>query len=132
MEFYLARSVVESFLRYFRRVVLVVTENMSELATYRSEVIVVTREDENWLKLPSRDLVARLREQNFDVAFDLSFSSDIFMSYLCRRAEAKLSVGFAKENCDPFYDMQIKIPKSGDMKKGYEILGRTFKMFKEK
>ena len=75
MEFYLARSVVESFLRYFRRVVLVVTENMRELATYRSEVIVVSKDDESWLKLPSRDLAVRLRDQKFDVAFDLNFSA---------------------------------------------------------
>jgi ADP-heptose:LPS heptosyltransferase len=132
MEFYLARSVVESFLRYFRRVVLVVAENMRELATYRSEVIVVSKEDENWLKLPSKDLVMRLRDQKFDVIFDLNYSNDIFMSYLCRRAEAKVSVGFVKENCDQFYDMQVKVPQGGDMKRAYEILGRTFKMFKEK
>lgn len=132
MEFYLARSVVESSLRYFRRVVLVVSENMRELATYRSEVIVVSKEDESWLKLPTRDLVTRLRDQNFDIAFDLSFSNDIFMSYLCRRSEAKVSVGFVKENSDHFYDMQVRIPQSGDMKRAYEILSRTFKMFKEK
>jgi ADP-heptose:LPS heptosyltransferase len=132
MEFYLARSVVESFLRYFRRVVLVVTENMRELATYRSEIIVVTQLDESWLKLPSRDLMARLRNQNFDIAFDLSFSNDIFMSYLCRKSEAKVSVGFVKENCDNFYDMQIKIPQNRDMRRSYDILARTIKMFKEK
>jgi len=132
MEFYLARSVVESFLRYFRRVVLVVTENMRELATYRSEVIVVTQLDESWLKLPSRDLVSRLRSQKFDIAFDLSFSNDIFMSYLCRKSEAKVSVGFVKENCENFYDMQIKIPPNRDMRRSYDILARTIKMFKEK
>ncbi len=131
-EFYLARSVVESFLRYFRRVVLVVSENMRELATYRSEVVVVSKDDESWLRLPSRDLIERLRHENFDIAFDLTFSNDIFMSYLCRRSEAKVSVGFEKENCEVFYDMQIKIPRNGDMKRTYEILGRTFKMFKEK
>ncbi len=132
MEFYLARSVVESFLKYFRRVVLVVAENMRELATYRSEVIVVSRNDESWLKLPSRDLVARLSHENFDIAFDLSFSSDIFMSYLCRRSEAKVSVGFVKENCEYFYDMQINVARNGDTKKAYEILSQTIKMFKEK
>ena len=132
MEFYLARSVVESFLRYFRRVVLVVTENMRELATYRSEAIVISQNDENWLKLPSRDLVERLRRENFDIAFDLSFSNDIFMSYLCRRSEAKIAVGFVKVNCDYFYDMHVKGPRNGDMKRAYEILSRTIKMFKEK
>jgi Family of unknown function (DUF6913) len=132
MEFYLARSVVESFLRYFRRVVLVVTENMRELATYRSEVIVVSQADESWLKLPSRDLVSRISHESFDIAFDLSYSSDIFMSYLCRKSETKISVGFAKENCDYFYDMQIRVPQSTDMKRAYEILSSTIKMFKEK
>jgi len=132
MEFYLARAVVESFLRYFRRVVLVVTENMRELATYRSEVIVVSQADESWLKLPSRDLVARIQHENFDIAFDLSHSNDIFMSYLCRKSEAKVTVGFAKENCDYFYDMQIRIPLETDVKKAYDILSRTIKMFKEK
>ncbi|HUI29870.1 MAG TPA: hypothetical protein VLX91_06605 [Candidatus Acidoferrales bacterium] len=132
MEFYLARSVVESLLRYFRRVVLVVTDNMRELATYRSEVIVVSHADANWLKLPSRDLIARLRQYKFDIAFDLNFSSDIFMSYLCRKSEAKMSVGFVKENCDCFYDMQIKTPRSGDMKRAYEVVARIIKMFKEK
>ena len=132
LEFYLARSVVESFLRYFRRVVLVVTENMRELATYRSEVIMVSQSDESWLKLPSRELIARLRHENFDLAFDLSFSDDIFMSYLCRKSEAKVSVGFVKEDCDHFYDMQIKVPQNRDMKRAYDILARTIRMFKEK
>lgn len=132
MEFYLARSVVESLLRYFRRVVLVVTENMRELATYRSEVIVVSKNDENWLRLPSRDIVTCLCDQKFDVVFDLNFSNDIFMSYLCRRAEAKVSIGFVKEDSDHFYDMQVKVPQGGDVKRAYEVLSRTFKMFKEK
>jgi len=132
MEFYLARSVVESFLRYFKKVVLVVTENMKELATYRSEVIVVSQEDESWLKLPSHDLISRLRHESFDIAFDLSFSDDIFMSYLCRRSDAKIASGFSKTNCDHFYDLQIKIPENGDMKRAYEILTNTIKMFKEK
>lgn len=131
-EFYLARSVVESFLRYFRRVVLVVTDNMRDLATYRSEIIVVSQDDENWLKLPSRDILARIRSDNFDLAFDLSFSNDIFMSYLCRKSQSKISIGFAKENCEYFYDMQIKIPADGNMKKAYEVLTHTIKMFKEK
>lgn len=132
MEFYLARSVVESFLRYFRRIVLVVTENMRELATYRSEVIVVSQADESWLKLPSRELISRLRHEKFDIAFDLSFSDDIFMSYLCRRSEAKISVGFSKPNSDRFYDLQIRMRESSDMKKAYESLTHTIKMFKEK
>jgi hypothetical protein len=131
-EFYVARSVVESFLRYFRRVVLVVTENMRELATYRSEVVVVSQADETWLKLPSRDLVGRIRQHNPDIAFDLSYSNDIFMSFLCRKSEAKITIGFAKEGCDYFYDMQIRVPKSADLKKAYDILSRTIKMFKEK
>ena len=132
MEFYLARSVVESFMRYFRRVVLLVTENMRELATYRSEIIVVSQADENWLKLPKHELISRLHRDNFDIAFDLSFSDDIFMSYLCRRSEAKMSVGFAKANSDYFYDLQIRTPENVDMKKAYELLTNTIKMFKEK
>ncbi len=131
-EFYLARSVVESFLRYFRRVVLVVADNMRDLATYRSEVVVVSQDDENWLRLPSRDILARIRSDSFDIAFDLSFSNDIFMSYLCRKSDSKISVGFAKENCECFYDMQIKTSADDDMKKAYEVLTHTIKMFKEK
>lgn len=132
MEFYLARSVVESFSRYFRRIVLVITENMRELATSRSELVVVSQEDETWLRLPSHSIISRLRRENFDIAFDLNFSDDIFMSYLCRRSDAKMSVGFSKTNCDHFYDMQIKMPANGNMKKAYEILTNTIKMFKEK
>jgi len=132
MEFYLARSVVESFTKFFRRLVLVVTDNMRELATSRVEAIVISQENETWLKLPSRDLIFRLRRENFDVAFDLNFSDDIFMSYLCRRSDAKISVGFSKPNCDSFYDMQIRMPANGDLKKAYWILTNTIKMFKEK
>jgi hypothetical protein len=132
MEFYLARVVVESFPRYFRRVVLVVTENMRELATSRSEVVMISQKNETWLGLPSHDIISLLRHENFDIAFDLNFSDDIFMSYLCRRSEAKISVGFSKTNCDHFYDMQIKMPANGDMKKAYEVLTNTIKMFKEK
>ena len=132
MEFYLARSVVESFLRYFRRVVLVVTENMRELATYRSEVIVVSQADEGWLKLPSREVISRLRREKFDIAFDLSFTDDIFMSYLCRKSEAKISVGFSKANSDHFYDLQVRVRQGTDIKKAYESLTHTIKMFKEK
>ncbi len=132
MEFYLARSVVESLMRYFRRIVLLVTENMRELATYRSEVIVVSQADESWLKLPSHDLISRLRHEKYDIAFDLSYSDDIFMAYLCRKSDAKICTGFSKVNSDYFYDLQIKTPESGDMKKSYESLIKTIKMFKEK
>lgn len=132
MEFYLARSVVESLMRYFRRAVLVVADSMRELATYRTEVIGVSRSDESWLGLPSHDLISRLRHEKYDIAFDLSFSNDIFMSYLCRKSDAKIAAGFSKMNSDHFYDLQIMIPESGDMKKAYNSLINTIKMFKEK
>jgi len=132
MEFYLARSVVESFLRYFKRVVLVVSESMRELATYKSEVVAVSPADESWLKLPSHDLISRLRHEKFDIAFDLSLSEDTFMSYLCRKSEPKVAVGFSKPNCDKFYDLQIRTLENTDMKKAYESLTNAIKMFKEK
>ncbi len=132
MEFYLAKSVVESLMRYFRRVVLLVAENMRELATYRSELIVVSRDDESWLKLPSHEIVSRLKHDKYDIAFDLNFSDDVFMSYLCRKSDAKVCAGFSKTNGDHFYDLQITIPRNGDMKKAYESLTNTIKMFKEK
>ncbi len=132
MEFYLARSVVESIMRYFRRVALVVTENMSELATYRTEVIVVTQADESWLRLPSHDLISRLKHEAYDIAFDLSFSDDVFMSYLCRKSDAKICAGFSKTNGDHFYDLLVKLPENGEMKKAYDSLINTIKMFKEK
>lgn len=132
MEFYLARSVVESLMRYFRRAVFVVADNMRELVTYRTEVIGVSRSDEGWLGLPSRDLISRLRREKYDIAFDLSLSSDIFMSYLCRKSDAKISAGFSKTGGDKFYDLQIMIPEDGDTKKAYNGLINTIKMFKEK
>ena len=132
MEFYLARSVVESLMRYFRKVSLVVTDNMRELATYRTEVIVVTQADQSWLKLPSHDLISRLKHEKYDIAFDLTFSDDIFMSYLCRKSDAGISAGFSKTNSDNFYDLQIMVPGNGEMKKAYDSLINTIKMFKEK
>ncbi len=132
MEFYLARSTVESLTRYFRRAVLVITDSLRELATYRSEVVAVSRADENWLRLPSHEIIHRLRHEKFDIALDMGFSDDVFMSYLCRKSGAKMSVGFSKANCDHFYDLQIKLPEGGDMKKAYESLANAIKMFKEK
>lgn len=132
MEFYLARTVVESLMKYFGRIVLVVTENMRELATYRSEVISFSQKDENFLKLPSNELISRLRGEQVDLAFDLSLSEDLFLSYLCRRSDTKVAVGFSKPNSDRFYDLQIRQPSGGDMKMAYESLKNTIKMFKEK
>ncbi len=132
MEFYLARSVVESLMRYFRRVALVVTENMRELATYRTDLVVVTQADQSWLRLPSHDLISKLKNEHYDLAFDLTFSDDVFMSYLCRRSEAKICAGFSKTNGDHFYDLLVKVPENGEMKKAYDSLINTIKMFKEK
>ncbi|MCL5267575.1 MAG: hypothetical protein M1469_05670 [Bacteroidetes bacterium] len=132
MEFYLARSVIQPLARYFRRVVLVVADNLRELAANQSEVVTVSQADENWLKLPGHQIIHRLRHEKFDIAVDLSFSEDVFMSYLCRKSEAKVSAGFSKPDCDRFYDLQVRLPESGDMKKAYEIMTNTIKMFKEK
>jgi hypothetical protein len=139
MEFYLARSVIESLSRYFRRVVLVVTENMRELlpkgfmgTVHHGEIVQISEESENWLRLPSNDLISQLRHENFDIGIDLNLSDDIFMSYLCRRSEPKVSTGFSKTNCDHFYDIEIKLPSSGDAKRAYGVLVNTIKMFKEK
>jgi len=132
MEFYQARTVVESFMRYFRRVVLLVTDNMRDLATYRNEIIVVSHSDETWLKLPNHDLISRLQRENFDMACDLSFSEDLFMSYLCFRSDAKVTVGFTKKNAEPFYDLQVRARVGEDIKRAYELLTNTIKMFKEK
>lgn len=132
LEFYLARSVVESFMKYFRRAVLLVSDNMRELATYRNEIIVFSQSDTTWLKLPKRDLISRLHRENFDIAFDMSHSEDLFMSYLCYKSDAKMTVGFTKNDSDRYYDLQIRTQRSDDMKKAYELLANTIKMFKEK
>jgi hypothetical protein len=119
-------------MRYFRRVALVVTENMRELATYRTDLVVVTQADQSWLSLPSHDLVSRLKNEHYDLAFDLTFSDDVFMSYLCRKSEAKICAGFSKTNGDHFYDLLIKIQENGEMKKAYDSLINTIKKFNEK
>jgi|GEM_PF-5408415 hypothetical protein len=132
MEFYYARGVVESFARYFSQVVVVVAENSDLLFATQREVIPVSPADETWLKLPAHHLITSLRHRNFDIAFDLSYSDDVFMATLCRKIGAKITVGFEKSYGDHFYDLQVRAGSASDLQKAYDGLLNTVKMFKEK
>lgn len=132
MEFYYARGVVESFARYFSQVVVVMVENSDLILPAKREIITVTPSDETWLKLPRHHLVSKLRHRNFDIAFDLSYSDDIFMATLCKKIGAKISIGFEKPYGDHFYDLQVRAGSASDLQKAYDGMVNSVKMFKER
>ena len=74
---------------------------------FRPQVIDHGVSDVNSINLPSKKLVSKLSDYNFQVVLDLNREQNTFYSYVASLIDVPIRVGFSKENADKFYNVQL-------------------------
>ncbi len=80
-------------------------------------IVRVEIEDMSPLGLPGRDLLNRLRDQEYDMAIDLSMDMHPFVPYLLDRCQVPLKMGVneAGRLRRRIYNLAIRLKESGDV-----------------
>ncbi|MEJ2104867.1 MAG: hypothetical protein P8X47_09860 [Ignavibacteriaceae bacterium] len=75
---------------------------------FRPGVIDYGIDDVTKLKLPSKDLIEKLQEMNFDIIIDLNRNENLFCSYSANVADAQVRIGMRKSGADKYYNFQYR------------------------
>ena len=80
------------------------------------------------IKLPTKKLLSKLSEKNFDVVVDLNRKENLFYSYAVSQVKSQLKIGFEKKDSDKFYNFQVSY-KGKEPEEAYKYLVNCLQMF---
>jgi len=111
--------------------VIVVRQELSSwlASDKRYEVLPYGDADVGQWFTPGSGLLRRVKKSTFDIALDLNPEFDLFSAFVCRASLAPVRIGFAKENADLFYNMQIQVGTGSGIAGAYRSLLRCMEMF---
>ncbi len=95
---------------------------------FRGRAVEYNQKDINQWNLPGRKLADKLSEMQFNVSIDLNRKENLFYSYSSNLVQAPMKIGFAKEDSDKFYNLQI-INHQDNPEISYENFLNCLKMF---
>jgi hypothetical protein len=72
------------------------------------EILILSRDDVGWFRLPRKALKARIRNGGFDVAIDLHRDFSITSAYLCVLSGATLRVGLGSGDDGTFFNLHYR------------------------
>jgi hypothetical protein len=122
---------VLNFLADYKKSALVMTKDFKVSLLpqkFRTRAIDYSDKDITKWKLPSKRLVDKLSEMQFNVSIDLNRKENLFYSYSSNLVQAPLKIGFAKPDSDKFYNLQIK-NEEDNPEISYENFLNCLKMF---
>lgn len=106
------RNVVEYFLKRFTASNLVVVARVDVATQFTldrgTQLITLSPADVSAWFLPRSELTQRVKKSTFDVAVDMNPDMMLPSAYLCRASDARIRIGFSKENADTFYNFQVR------------------------
>lgn len=103
------------------------TTSLSELQ--HCEVIRLDPGDLNRFSLPTRALMQRVFQREYDVALDLNLDFVLHTAYICRASHAKVRVGFAHHAAEMFFNVQINVDKQATPQVIYKKFATCLAMF---
>ena len=66
------------------------------------------KSDMNWLGVPGKEYLNRIREEDFDLLIDLNEDQDRVCTYLSALSNAPLRIHFSEGKFDKIYNLQIR------------------------
>ncbi len=95
---------------------------------FRPQVIDHGANEVNSINLPTKRLISKLSDYNFQVVLDLNREENVFYSYVATLIDVPIRVGFAKEHADKFYNVQI-VDKENNSEISYKNFLNCLLMF---
>jgi hypothetical protein len=84
--------------------------------------------DETKLKLPSKKLLDKIERTRFDVVMDMNREEVLFYSFIAKSINAPVKIGFARNDADNYFNLQIK-NNGGEPEISYQNLLNCLRMF---
>jgi len=84
--------------------------------------------DLNKFQLPSKKLLNRLNDINFDVIIDMNRTELLFYNYITNSIKSSIKLGFARPNSDKYFNLQV-VNNESNPEISYRNLLNCFKMF---
>jgi hypothetical protein len=75
----------------------------------RARVVTFGAQDLTRWFLPRNELLQTVKKSTFDVAMDLNLDDALPSAFLCRSSDARIRIGFEKEDADTFYNVQVRV-----------------------
>jgi ADP-heptose:LPS heptosyltransferase len=94
----------------------------------RSTIVRMSPTAVDWLFRPSQMLLREITRHNYDIAIDLNLDSLLPSAYICRKSNARVRIGFARQGADVFYNFQMQ-PDASKQGALYNRLAECLKMF---
>lgn len=129
-DFRLSAPVLD-YLKEKKKNIVVLTNDfrISLLPTYfKTNAVEHGIKDMTKLKLPSRNIVKKLKNMRFDVIIDLNREEEIFYTFITKTLNAPVKIGFVNSDSDNYFNMQIANSKN-DPEISYNNLLNCLKMF---
>jgi hypothetical protein len=79
--------------------------------------------------LPRREILQRIEATPYDVAIDLNLDLVLPSGYICRESNARVRIGFAGDQSDLFYNLQMRRNLSTGRRDVYDRLAACLAMF---
>jgi len=76
------------------------------------EILKLRKSHLNWLSLPNKRLIRKLKELRFDFAVDLDLEKNLFNAYLSFLSGSPLRIGIKNGVGLPFYNFEISLTKN--------------------
>jgi hypothetical protein len=129
-DFRLSTTVLE-YLKEQKKNVVVLTNDfrISLLPTFfKANSVEHGIKDVTKLKLPTKNIINKLKRMRFDVIIDLNREEEIFYKYITRLLDVPLKIGFVNTDSDNYFNMQIANSRN-DPEISYNNLLNCLKMF---
>jgi len=95
----------------------------------KCEVIRLIESDINRFFLPSKAILQRICQREFDVAMDLNLDFILHSAYICKASRAKVRIGLVHPKADIFFNVQINITTPRTVQALYEKFAAYLAMF---
>lgn len=125
---------VVTMLRRHKReeqITVVVASHSNEAFTAldRSPIMRILPEEIGTFLLPRKDVLARVRRTQYDLAIDCNLDFLLPSGYICRESRAPVRVGFARAHADLFYNFQVQTSRAESRTVRYERFAHCLEMF---
>ena len=128
-----AGNAMRSFRNRLNHLQLTVVNNSTRatsLADFsKCEVIRIDPADINRFSLPTKQLLRRIFQREYDVAIDMNLDFVLHTAYICKASRAKVRVGTTYPGADLFFNVQLNFDRQRSPQAVYEKFAACVAMF---
>ncbi|MCX8057508.1 MAG: hypothetical protein N3F03_07870 [Ignavibacteria bacterium] len=116
------KFLIPIFNSIFKQKSFLVSNEIQTLLNLSDEIpkIVYSKEQKNFIKLPTREFIKFLQLKNFDTIIDCNLGDSIFHYWITKNIDAKFKIGLYRKNSTLFNNLVMKVRTIDSVRTIYE------------